>query len=83
VHLDHMQHVQYAYTGKESACYREPHVTTYVSSYVKNVMLWNILFVNSKLVIQRAMNSLSRFKNVKEHKSSSFKGYTKLGSMML
>ncbi len=43
-------------------------MTTRVSSYVKNVMFQKIMFVNSKIMIQRAMYSLFKFENVKEHK---------------
>ena len=71
VDLDQMQLV-HAYTRKESARYREPHVTTRVSSYVKNVMFRKIKFVNSEIMIQRAMNSLFKFENVKEHKKLHF-----------
>ncbi len=71
VDLDQMQLV-HAYTHKESVRFREPHVTTRVSSYVKNVMFRKIKFVNSKIRIQRAMNSLFKFENVKEHKTLHF-----------
>jgi len=47
-------------------------VTTRVSSYVKNVMFRKIKFVNSEIMIQRAMNSLFKFENVKEHKKLHF-----------
>jgi hypothetical protein len=47
-------------------------VTTRVSLYVNNVMFWKIKFVYSKIMIQSAMNSLLKFKNVKEHKKLHF-----------
>lgn len=72
VDLDQMHLLVHAYTRKESARYREPHVTTRVSSYVKNVMFRKIKFVNSEVMIQRAMNSLFKFENVKEHKKLHF-----------
>ena len=72
VDLDQMHLFVHAYTRKESARYREPHVTTHVSSYVKNVMFRKIKFVNSEVMIQRAMNSLFKFENVKEHKKLHF-----------
>lgn len=71
VDLDQIQLV-HAYTRKESALYREPHVTSRVKSFVKSVMFRKVKFVNNELMIQKAMQSLFKFENVKEHKKLNF-----------
>jgi hypothetical protein len=62
----------HAYTRKESANLREEHVATRVRSFVKNVMFRTIKFVNSEAMIDRAMETLYKFENVKEHKKLEF-----------
>jgi hypothetical protein len=71
VDLDQIQLV-HAYTRKESARLREGHVATRVRSFVKNVMFRTIKFVNSEAMIERAMKTLYKFENVKEHKKLEF-----------
>ena len=62
----------HVYTKKESMRHRESHVATRVRSYVKNVLFRNIKFVNTEIMIQRAMKLVMKFENVKERKQLEF-----------
>ena len=70
VNLDHV--LVHVYTRKESIRHRESHVTTRVRSYVKNVLFRNIKFVNTEIMIQRAMKLVMKFENVKERNQLEF-----------
>ena len=67
--VDLDQALVHVYIAKESLLNREAHVA---ASFVKNMLFRNVKFVNSKSMIQKAMQLVMKFENVVEHKKLEF-----------